>query len=73
MGKIERDEMEREAYDEMRFEMRGEGLSVGTFEEWKEQNARMRKLFRGNKVRNAYGSASEAARGVADGGVENFE
>lgn len=73
MSKFERDEMEREAYNEQAWEMLANEITPPSFREWKAKNARMRKFFQENKLRDSYGSASEAARGVADGGVENFE
>lgn len=73
MSKAERDEMEREAYAEQAWEMRANEIKPPSFKEWKAKNARMRKFFQENKLRDAYGSADEAAKGVADGGSESFE
>ncbi len=76
MDKTERDLLEHDAYCEQRFEMLANEIKPPTFAEWKRRNARIREFVRQQKkvkLRDAYGSASEAARGVADGGSESFE
>ncbi len=65
MSKTERDQLEREAYAEQAWEMRANEITPPSFREWKKQNARARKAVRtARTLRNHYGSASEAARGV---------
>ncbi len=66
MSKTERDQMEREEYAEQAWEMRANEITPPSFTAWKRQNARMRKAVQAlpRRLRNHYGSASEAARGV---------